>query len=173
MLFSTCIQICKSVVLWNPEFLKFSARVAQTRKGSLTGWWRLPGKTELNLVEESRKKGIALARQSSNKPRFYFAPSIRKRSPFALPIISEIPFNKKQTLERKISDFFYFRWKIWEIIKRRKMKKLLWGLFFSCLQAEDNCAKELNILYDKQLEKPAELLSEIIKGLGSNSTFFP
>ena len=49
------------------------------------------------------------------------------------------------------------------------MKKLLWSLIFSCLQAEDYCTKELNILYDKELEKHAERLSEIIKGWGSNS----
>lgn len=86
-----------------PEFPKFSARVARTWKNLLTGWWRL---LEVEISKEPRKKGIAQARQSSNKPRFYFAPSIRsERSPF-----SRYPLFPKSlsTRNKHFKRFFWF-----------------------------------------------------------------
>lgn len=48
------------------------------------------------------------------------------------------------------------------------MKKLLLSLFISLLQAEKECIKDLNILYDKEMDEQAELLFRKIEGKGEN-----
>ena len=48
------------------------------------------------------------------------------------------------------------------------MKNLLFVLQISFLQAEEDCVKDLNILYDKEMDKQADLLEIKVSGTGTN-----
>ena len=51
------------------------------------------------------------------------------------------------------------------------MKKLLFVLQISFLHAEENCVKDLNILYDKEMDKQADLLHIKVSGMGKDFYF--
>jgi hypothetical protein len=51
------------------------------------------------------------------------------------------------------------------------MKKLLFVLQISLLQAEEDCVKDLNILYDKEMDKQADLLHIKVSGIGNDFYF--
>jgi hypothetical protein len=51
------------------------------------------------------------------------------------------------------------------------MKKLLFVLQISLLQAEEDCVEDLNILYDKDMDKQADLLHIKVSGIGNDFYF--
>ena len=48
------------------------------------------------------------------------------------------------------------------------MKKLLLGLLITLIKAREDCIKDLNILYDKEMDNQAELFYRKITGKGND-----
>ena len=65
-LFSSCIQFCKSVVLWNPEFPKFYARAVQTRKDHSLGGGAYLCKAKSKKLRVQKRGSHALAKAQTN-----------------------------------------------------------------------------------------------------------
>lgn len=87
-----------------PEFPKFSARVAWTRKNSLTGWWRL---LEVEISKEPWKRGSHELAKAQTNLDFILRPLLGASDPpFLVSHYFRNPFQQETNTSNDFSDFF-------------------------------------------------------------------